>query len=111
MFLPLARFSLSRLFRYLPDYGPINSYNRGKEGEREGEGERKRSGGEINDRGCLPYCHPRVEFYSDTIQCADTDSRLAFVRKLFRRIIRLGYGDESERPRDQDFRRGRSRVL
>lgn len=85
--MPLARFSLSRLFRYLPDYGPINSYHRGKEVERERE---RGVGGEINDRGCLPYS--RVEFYSDTIQCADTDSRLAFVRKLFRRIIRLGYG-------------------
>lgn len=83
--MPLARFSLSRLFRYLPDYGPINSYHRGKEVERE-----RGVGGEINDRGSLPYS--RVEFYSDTIQCADTDSRLAFVRKLFRRIIRLGYG-------------------
>lgn len=48
--MPLARFSLSRLFRYLPDYGPINSYHRGKEVEREREGSGGKSMIEVASR-------------------------------------------------------------
>lgn len=73
----VAIFSLSRLFRYLPDYGPINSQSR----------KRLR---EIDDRTCLLYS--RIEFYSDTIQHSDTEARLAFIRQLFRWIICLERG-------------------